>query len=372
MLPKNLTSTYRQYKHDTDAIASWLATTAKRYGYISQAPTANGAKSQKTGKQGRINYTIAVKDFTTLAEFLAKKTDPIIQVPYKLAALLDRNISIRRWASEMISTTLPEGEGKQESDGGHAFFLGVLTRVRDVLSPRYTPAYVPTENSAASIEEVVNMFEHLDIEEPSEAFKKAPNVVLAPMESTNSYKVEQTFNLDEVFLAFHLLLADINNVRAEVSKAWERFKRGQIDLVTASITTNTAVDLARAMEEDLGDLFARHGGVENMLFAFYTSQCVLAGFPPFSKERPDDGMEFRTYDLADVLLWPAHSLLSAFSRKFEPGRRTEYRPGFYGTYKPSNDRPVSSTISGGIFKDDSEYLTNNEDIHSQIRQSEPF
>jgi hypothetical protein len=41
MLPSPLADTYRRYKQDTDDIATWLATTAKRYGFSSDLLTGS-------------------------------------------------------------------------------------------------------------------------------------------------------------------------------------------------------------------------------------------------------------------------------------------------------------------------------------------
>lgn len=102
MFPKNISSSYSQYKNDTDTIASWLATTAKRFGYVSETRSKSSRKKGKaraadtqSTSQGRPTYTIAIKDFTILAKFIAAKDEPHIQVPPKFATLLDRAIATR-------------------------------------------------------------------------------------------------------------------------------------------------------------------------------------------------------------------------------------------------------------------------------------
>jgi hypothetical protein len=39
----DIKSIYQKYKHDTNVLASWLATTAKSLGYSDQLPSAAGA-----------------------------------------------------------------------------------------------------------------------------------------------------------------------------------------------------------------------------------------------------------------------------------------------------------------------------------------
>lgn len=363
MLPKNLSSSYQQYKNDTDSIASYLATTAKRYGYVSESKSKSAKKRAKarntagpaasdasqsnvSGSQGRRTYTIAIKDFTVFAEFVAAQNDPPVQVSAKFASLLDRAIATREWFAGAVSPHLPDDAQKLESDDRHAFFLGVLKKVRNVLAPRFAQGYVPAKKQPKSMHDVLNMFEHLNLEEPSEAFEQAPNVAVAPLKPEDAdadYKAERIDSLQESFLAFYLLLSDLNSLRDEVSRAWEGYKCGLIDLVAASITTNTAVDLARAMEEDLKDMFSKHGGADKMLIMYYHGQCMQAGTTESYKERPGDEMNFRMYKVADLLFWPAFILLSSFSDVIQPKSLPEMKPGFFGTYAPSSDRSRKSS-----------------------------
>jgi hypothetical protein len=93
MLPSSLFSAYRQYKQDTDAVASWLAATARAHGYPAELLTNKDTDSppSQQPKSGRLKgkarkqaqqkaaksdqpaavapkYTVAIKDFIPLAE----------------------------------------------------------------------------------------------------------------------------------------------------------------------------------------------------------------------------------------------------------------------------------------------------------------
>ncbi|KAF5012370.1 hypothetical protein FDECE_1597 [Fusarium decemcellulare] len=50
MLPASLRSIYRQYKADTDSVATWLATTAKANGYTDEATDSKKPAPKKKGK----------------------------------------------------------------------------------------------------------------------------------------------------------------------------------------------------------------------------------------------------------------------------------------------------------------------------------
>jgi hypothetical protein len=337
MLPKNLSSKYSQYKNDTDSIASWLATTARECGYVSLSKS-KGPKNKGKTPPVRQTYTIPIKDFTTLAEFVATRTEPPVDVPPKFASLLDRAIAARQWYSGAISPYLPDDDKKLESDDKHAFFLSVLQKVRDILKFRYPKNHVNSKKAPKDMAEVLNMFENLELQEPSEMFEKAPDVApSAPKAPKVTYKAERVDGLKEDFLAFYFLMSDLNALRTEVSKSWQAYQQGLMDIVVASLITNTAVDLARAMVEDLSQQFAKHGGIEKMLEAFYAAQCEEAGTKESFKERPGDDLNFRMYDIAGVAFWPAYILLNAFCKVIEEVRIPEMKPGFYGIYDPSTD-----------------------------------
>lgn len=67
MLGEIVTSSYQQYKQDTDAVASWLAITAEKYGYTdriknnrnrqvsSQVGDSKGKPANWPGKQQQLN-----------------------------------------------------------------------------------------------------------------------------------------------------------------------------------------------------------------------------------------------------------------------------------------------------------------------------
>ncbi|KAF2827075.1 hypothetical protein CC86DRAFT_394111 [Ophiobolus disseminans] len=162
-------------------------------------------------------------------------------------------------------------------------------------------------------DDIQTMFAHLEVEEPSGAFQNGS--IAAPTASHDifiHYQAERPDGLQEDFLAFHLLLSDLDKLRTEVERTWEGYKQGMYDLVVASITTNTAVDLARSLEQEYKDLFARRGGTDRMLAMFYQAQCAAANTTESFKDRPGDEMNFKMYETADAILWIPFLFVSSF------------------------------------------------------------
>lgn len=146
-LPAVLVSTYHQYKRDTDSVAAWLASTAKSLGFsadlISPVAASTGkaatggrlkgkartrAKLQKVGSSvaplqasasARPRHVIGVKDFTSLAEYIAKKAD---SVPEAFTNTINRVIAARSAFGSQL-----EEHGRtlnKDSDRKHGYFLG--------------------------------------------------------------------------------------------------------------------------------------------------------------------------------------------------------------------------------------------------------
>jgi hypothetical protein len=136
-----------------DLIAQWLASTAKKHGYVPSK--GKGAAKVPKAAQGRQTYTVALKEWVALAEFIAGMTPPIF-VPNKLTTLLDTTISLRQSYAEDVSEMLADSGEKRKADDQHTFFLNVLKRVRDILGSRL-PADRTSRQSPKNTEEIINL-----------------------------------------------------------------------------------------------------------------------------------------------------------------------------------------------------------------------
>lgn len=174
MLPDFLQSSLKIYKEDTNTIATWLAVKAKQFGYpadlldhtdekfsssssqSSQPSIRLKGKARKQAKdaqkeQGKLSeipanssdtlerpYIIKVKDFTTLAEYVAGSKKPVVKVPKDLVAALNRAIELRGqhnvWSLGQDGSDEPTV--KADANKSHSYFLGILERTREILKPR--------------------------------------------------------------------------------------------------------------------------------------------------------------------------------------------------------------------------------------------
>lgn len=391
MLSDFLRSSLKTYKDDTNSIAAWLAVTAKQCGYSSDlldrtdSSTASSSSSSsstlppsqssarlkgKARKQAKDaaaaqgnrpeaskiassppnkpSYIIKVRDFTTLAEFIAGFRKPVIKVPTYLVNALNRAIELRSqhnaWSREQNDSDEPTK--RENTDESHSYFLGVLERTREILKPRMPSDLIddvlckppsgisgngdPGEKPTSQIR---NKFENLDIQEPSQEFLDAPDIVPTPVSQSSDghiYKAETVHSLEEQYWAAHCLFQDVRRIRSSLSQLWAAYREGAIDLVAASITTNTAIDYVRSLEQDYLQQFPEQSDYEGIVNMFYKVQCLSRGEDPSHKQQPDDSFNFAAYDLAEECLLSTYVILSSVQEVISPGHLPIYKPGHFG------------------------------------------
>lgn len=153
---------YQHCKQDTNAVASWLASTARAYGYPGD-PLASGSwDAQPLTKNGRLNgisrtqqapaeqqdavkspkYIVALRDFLPLAKFITGKLGASASVPDAFVHAIDRLITTRF----NFGTRLAEHGARldQKADANHGHFVGTLEEVRDTLR-RCVPSTVDSQ-----------------------------------------------------------------------------------------------------------------------------------------------------------------------------------------------------------------------------------
>ncbi|KAK4496191.1 hypothetical protein PRZ48_012171 [Zasmidium cellare] len=276
MFPESLHSSYQQYKRETDFVANWLATTARRCGYVDPQPSSTSApkgtrlkgKARKLAREAcskpaatnnakQPQYLVKVKDYVPLAQFIAKSAQPRVQVPATFARRLKRAIDQRKFLGQFY-TTEAAASGNTDSRDGHGHFISVLEQVTEILRPSVAPIErADSFTDATTITGFANMFEGLHVEEPAESSKGIDDVptVAAKVEFTSEHRSDK----GEANMALALLFVDIHKTRALIRDMWSEYREGRLDLVAVAVTTNTAIDFIRSLEDDFHAAFADLG-----------------------------------------------------------------------------------------------------------------
>lgn len=266
MIPLELTSTYRQYKKDTNSIAAWLASTAKSCGYPAdqlgngpetqptQGPSvrlkgkarAEAKKNKSTATSSSLplkKYIIKVKEFVPLAEFVASKRD--VSVSTSLMTTLRRVIAARQSFGHKLTQ---QGVAPDKlSEATHAHFTNVLRKVYEALKPRAETGASTLSSDKLDIDKFANQFSHLKVYEPSDDFLNAPEFERPEPQAGEriTYEAEEFAAFEELIMAVTMVVDDLNRIRHQVQWIWSNLKDGSWDLAAAAVSTNTAIDLAK-------------------------------------------------------------------------------------------------------------------------------
>ncbi|KAI4713823.1 hypothetical protein J4E89_001271 [Alternaria sp. Ai002NY15] len=367
MAANNLRSTYQQYKHDTDVVASWLATTAKSFGYNKPleppAPTeqktqrlkgkarkaGNTAQSGSDKQTSSPKYTLAIKDFIPLSAHIAGVKGSNVEVPDYFNVALDRVISVRSAFSKKLAAA---GEAVDKpSDDRHSFFVTVLESVRDALKPLIRTnaldlnsiknATPRSDKDRVRQTRVRNIFEVLDVYEPSAEFLAAPDVAPPPKPVELDYTAESwNDSVIEAFMAMTMLMDDLSRLRAEIADLWGRHHAGELDLATVSVATNTAIQLAHSMEYEVYPVIKHL--VESVPFheVYFLAIAKEAGADPQAKGWFcwSDDYNFKAYDIADALFVNARYGLLVYLNNNMNGHIMDYN-GKWGRFDENECPP---------------------------------
>lgn len=383
MLPDFLRSGYKTYKADTDAVATWLALQAKQCGYAADlldqtstpsAPSAPSASVQSSGrlkgkarKQANGNvgpgpknvdkpgqektstgptYTIKIKDFLILAEYICASTKPVARVPVAIVKALNRAIKLRReHYSKATQSSEGTDNGVAKEDTAHLHFLGVLEKTHEILRPRMPPelledvvSRVPSDGQTVgdtddpNEKDLANRFEALEVEEPSQAFLDAPNVepsIKPDNKSLPRYQPEPIDDVQEEYLAAHLLFEDLRAIRSAVKWLWQGYQKG-LDVAAVSVTVSAAISFVRDLEQEYLEIHPNRTDYQGIMRIFFIVQCFLRGEDPGHKQRPGDLINFAVYDLAEEAMLPTYSTIASLSDILKPNIVPLYKPGHFG------------------------------------------
>ncbi|KAK8235720.1 hypothetical protein HDK90DRAFT_466052 [Phyllosticta capitalensis] len=332
MFPFALRSTYSQYKEDTDAVASWLARTARRCGYTGKLSRAKAKKNAKQPATQPKHYLVSTSAFTTLAKYIAESKDPVAEASSTFVEALDRAISLRREFSRSMANL---NKINRPSTKAHAHFVSVLEEVKRILRNLKT---TPLKEDRAS--KLTNSFSALAVQEPAESQPDASSTNgMAEPEPEPEFEADQFEDPNELYIAFKLLVEDVHSIRKAVKEIWAGYGGGKYRSVAAALATNTAIDFARGLEEDISPVIEKYGGFKKIYIGWWHAICNTQGHGVNERQEPGDDMNFLAYDDADTVMFPTFRLLESFLDVVKEDLSTIpiAKPGFYGRVDYTGD-----------------------------------
>nr|KAK5432337.1 hypothetical protein LTR18_011149 [Exophiala xenobiotica] len=297
MLPKHLLGSYLRYKDDTDHVATCLATTSQRCGFVPKKLKGRARTLRKrAAKEGTTTrkpttYTVPLNEFLPMAQHIAALDGHRARLPDMFFEALNRAIRLREKVGFAYHHTEDE-ESNQQSTFNHCRFTMELKKVLQTLA-HLMPTAEPDSRGQLS-----NRFCNLELEEPHEVDEStsnsapisAPTATPAAQGTEATYKAEIITDRGEAFIALQCLLADCHLFRTILLETCNMY----------------------SLEQDQYPTFAEHGGVTELLLTHYTSVCKSRGLDPLQMENPEDPFNFATYDIAEELFLPTWRLLAEF------------------------------------------------------------
>ena len=309
-------------------------------------------------------YRIKLSQFTELARKVAEGSD--IVVPESVIKLASQVVDLRRDFSRFYEKQATDST--RTANLKHAHFVSTLEEVINILKPPSSGAINYAGKASTSInkgdttkassdptsngtEKLLNQFDHLELEEPVDIDDSLPASSTA-MPTTGatpsntdekvSHRVEYQSDNDEddeeKYFAMYCLFTDLHGLRTFIGSTWDDYSDGRIDLMTASILTNTAFDLVRRMETKFFAALPEFESAQKLIQFFMLFISILRGVNPRHKQRPDDWFNYEVADVAQWLYLPTFILLDGFCDVIQPRQMPLMKPGFFGTYDPKADR----------------------------------
>lgn len=213
-------------------------------------------------------YSVKTHELVRQAELIAKNGK--IKIPETILRVVKRAIQARKRCTAWFSKT---GVDNGHSTEGHVHFIEILERIIDMLTEDEsvnattekkatdeppTPSTMKYQDFSGSN----NRFSNLEIEETDDSADTSATLQDLSATSTVSkggQRIKTTkiidiveAELDNAFdRAFQIFcfFEDLHKIQDFLNETWESYKLGDLDLITAAMTTNAAFDIVRREEE---------------------------------------------------------------------------------------------------------------------------
>jgi hypothetical protein len=192
---------------------------------------------KNSGLSGR--YTIKLSLYIEVVQYIVDKG---ASIPPEVIRILKRCISLRRRASLQFAPT----RESEASDKSHQYFIGILVKICGIFERNTS-----TLDSSEPIS-IRNQFTELSSDESEENAEDVPDIDIPRVAfSIPNMSFEPEMVVMEAISAMVMFLGDMERVRGDLEGLWKDYKSGKIDLITASVTTNTAIEILQRPHDQL-------------------------------------------------------------------------------------------------------------------------
>lgn len=311
-------------------------------------------------------YQASVSELVQLGQTIA---DSAVKVPLSVLNIAKRAITLRR---EVTGYFLGKKEFAFHSNRSHKHFVDRLEEICEVLERN---SFDDTATEAedvkkddkskekgvdADMQAWLNRFAALTVEDtpdiPEDESDKLDIIKAEVVEeesqtvmTKDAFGENQTDYTSEHFFRIFCMLRDLQNWKMFLAQTWEEYRDDKIDLMSASVVTDSALQLSKDLvEETLISLPAHIRGegleLQNQL---YCAACETRGVQPspssfFGEAVPGGGkaLPFNS-EMGEFVEWTYFDisiLLQSLVPQLGNNTIPVYRSGFGGYYDPNTDR----------------------------------
>ena len=262
MSSENVSKPYKQYKSDTEQLAAWLLETAKNKAKIK-------LKKDKSAEQSR--YIMPLSSFTTFAEAIARLD---VQVPRSIINVTKRAILLRKHVQFMYESELPaSSKAEDDENNGHQHIISILEQVLEKLeeggidegsttrteveekaiNTKDSRSEILTANrfAALSLADYMDEYEAPKTSKPDAAATSPELTEIQIIDDVSNNPAQGTKDASPLDLSFetgwlaglHVMIS-LSKLRKFISNTWLEYKINQLDLVSATMLTNVAIQHA--------------------------------------------------------------------------------------------------------------------------------
>ncbi|KAK6389984.1 hypothetical protein LTR65_006036 [Meristemomyces frigidus] len=274
MLPEFLAGSYKRYKEDTDVFTIWLAKAAGACGYTSTDVARQKAAPMKPAKAAIVAPT-------------APKLKGRAQAP-------------------------PAEEPKAPAARYTVGTQDILRQAQAVASSAKQGLELPVDIQR------VDPFEIIDRGAVNVETDNKPAKTRATDDVMEIYEVLLDWQEDLTFMVY-CFFEDMHQIQEFIMGTWQEYKDGKVDLVTASVTTNAAIDLVKRIEEDIiscsQDTLSKPDCYSKFMAILYHDNAMQEGYDLAEKLAGTKSLEISAF--GGFLYLPTSRAVSAIHRMFE-------------------------------------------------------
>lgn len=310
-----------------------------------------------------VKYPVTVGELRKLGKFVS---DSSTQAPASVLVIARRAITLRKNVTSWFV-----GQGSDATDKRHAHFIEAMEEICNLLEWRFNErkstndgngTTEPTAETQGDCDDKawLNRFAALTVDEPEDIPETVSEhneiiKVVAMEDEAEDEGIVFSHAFFRILCLFHDLQSwrdfinrTVSHRLTLVNKAdlsqWKEYAELNIDLMSASVVTDSALQFARDLIQETRDSLPPgffQSGLDLQMIVFETG-CVTRGeVGPASQEL---GLAFnvRMADLAEWCYLGVGSLLQSFVPIIQKNSIPVYKPGYFGVYDPKANRAEMS------------------------------